>query len=359
MYTVLIVDDDSKSIKELGDILNPYYKIRAANSAENAFKVLEKFNDIELILLDVIMPFITGYEMLEELKKDDRYKHIPVVLVSGLDDIADEYRGLGLGAIDYIQKPFLASVLLARINIHLNTSIERKKLLDKVSILESGTDGVKKLPCYKFNEIVFVAISYLTNTINISLGMNSKSQKYFKLIADNLLKNKIYHFELNEKLINDMCLAVPLHDIGLLGIHDNILLKKEKYTSDEFNSIKNHTILGYESLEYAIKKLNFKEENIEYMKNAIEMTHYHHECWDGSGYPEGLKEFEIPLSARIMSVVDVFDALTSERSYRKKFNVNTAQQMIMNGSGSQFDPKIIKAFDECKSEIKKIAMEEN
>lgn len=353
MYSILIVDDDSSSIKTFGNILSPYYKVRAASSVENAFKVLEKFNNIELILLDIIMPFITGYEMLEDLKNDEKYKDIPVILVSGLDDVTDEYRGFELGAIDYIQKPILPSVLLARVNTHINTSLERKKLITQINKLEDVS--VDNSPSAIFKEVVFLATTYLTRTINDSFFTDSKTQKYLKTLATCLLNDKIYDFELSNKLIDEMCMSVPLYDIGIIGIHDEVLLKEGKYTDADYTEMKSHTRLGYESLEYAISKINVDIKDVDFIETAIDMAHYHHEWWNGTGYPEQLEGYEIPLSARLISIIDVFDALTSDRTYRKKMSCEESKKIIIRGSGTQFDPKIVDAFIKCFDKIVKIS----
>jgi len=363
MKSILIVDDDNVSIKIMGDILNPYYNVKASNSVEGAFKVLELFN-IDLILLDVIMPFITGYDMLETLKKNKRFKDIPVICITGLDDIMDEYRGFELGAVDYISKPAIPSVLLARVNTHIKLSLEKIQLKERIRVLESTSDKTV-LEYSKFKDVILMAGIYLTandnHTVNNSKflieNIDSKFQKYIKLISKKLIKHKLYSHELNEHEIEKMCLAVSVHDIGTIGVHDLITLKDGVYTTEESLIMQTHTTLGYESIEYALQQLQIEKNDVGYIETAINIIHYHHERWDGTGYPERLKGYEIPLSARIITIIDVFNALISKRNYRKPYNIEDAKQIILNGKGTQFDPVIVDIFEKYFNDIRQITEE--
>lgn len=357
--TVLVVDDDGINIKTIGDILSPYYKVRAANSADNALKVLKKFDDVELIILDVIMPFVTGYDFINELKQkteNKKYSDIPVIFISELNDIVDEYRAFKLGAIDYIKKPIAPSILLSRVETHiaLNTHIKELKN-EKLNLLKKNNKDSEQTD--KFKDAIIFAISKLARSEESDIQyQNIKTQKYVKLIALDLFDNNIYPFDLKSKDdVQRITNAVPLYDIGMIGIHDSVSLKNGKYTLEEFSTIQKHTTLGYEALEEAIEYFDIKKNEMDYMSVAIELAHYHHEHWDGTGYPEGLENFEIPLSARIMAVADVFNALISERNYNRTFSLNEAKKIILDEKGKQFDPKVVDAFVRCFNKIKKVA----
>jgi putative two-component system response regulator len=186
----------------------------------------------------------------------------------------------------------------------------------------------------------------------------SKPQRLLRVIINKLLENEMFRFQLTEQLIDDICLSFPLRDIGTIGISEKIFLKKGNYSVSEFDRVKQHTLLGYKSIEYAIKKLNVPSKDLGYIATAVDVIHYHHECWDGSGYPEGLEKEEIPLSARLVSLVDVFSAILTEKTYRKSLSINEAKDLILAEKNKKFDPYIVDAFEQSFDELLKIINED-
>ena len=355
MNTLLIVDDSNKTIQELGDILSPHYHIRVANSVSSAMKVLSRFSDIDLIILDIIMPFDTGYDMIEILNNHEWYKNIPVIFISELDDILDEYRSFELGAVDYIKKPVVPSILLARVNYHLKNDIEKKKLENYILTLE---DELKHSHCVdkKFNRVMLMTIANLIK-LNISFAPNENTmmQQYMGVLIEQLINDNKFVKELNKNTTTNIILATPLYDIGKIALPPSLLIKDEiKYNLKDVYLMQNHTIIGADAIKKTATDLNLPTDANDYIQFAIEMAHYHHENWDGTGYPIGLSKYEIPLHARLVSILDVFDALTSKRLYRERHSFESAKQIIFDGKNIKFDPKIVDAFVKCFDTLTKI-----
>lgn len=375
MKAILVVDDDGINIKTIGDILSPYYKVRAANSAPNALKTLKTFDDIELIILDVIMPFITGYDMITTLKKDIRYTDIPVIFISELSDIIDEFRAFELGAVDYIRKPIIPSILLSRVNsqITLNDTITRLKKY--ILILEGNTPdkciNVDKLTHYgednqfdksihydKFKDMIMFVVSELAEGVGDGKKhhQNARTQKLVEIIVTDLFSNGVFPHELKNNNIYNIINACTLHDIGIIGLPASVSLKTDKYTQMDKTIMQTHTSLGYQALESTTKHFRLTDNEIAYIKTAADIAHYHHESWDGNGYPEKLVGYEIPLCARIVRVVDVFNAMVVENEYNTTYTHTQAKDIIISERGKQFDPDIVDSFIRCFEHIEKVSM---
>ncbi len=300
---ILLVDDEPTNLRVLRHILQEHYALSFARSGEAALD-LANAEDIDLILLDVMMPNMTGIEVCEELKKNPATKDIPVIFVTALRDSVDEEKGFEIGAVDYITKPVVPAIVLARVKNHMSlTNVAELHLthLDLMARLGRAAE-------YKDNET----------------GMHvQRMSRYTRELA--------IAYGFNEEDANDLMMAAPMHDIGKIGIADNILLKPGKLTEEEYEIMKTHVEIGAEILSNPRSHL---------IELAQTMALTHHEKWDGSGYPNGLMGEEIPIEGRLIAVADVFDALTSERPYKKAWSVEDALNYIFDQSGTHFDPAL-------------------
>ena len=304
---VLIVDDEPINLKVLNNILKDIYKLTFAKSGPEALRLIEK-EQPDLILLDVMMPEMTGYEVCEHLKKDPLYKSIPIIFVTALNDAVDEAKGLNIGAVDYISKPVTPAVVKARVKTHLS-------LVDVGELKRTRLQVIQRLGRaaeYKDNEtgMHVMRMSHYSKVISLAYGHSEKD-------ADAL-----FH-------------AAPMHDIGKIGIPDSIMLKPGKLTDAEFAEMKKHPEIGAEILGESDSDL------IELAK-IVSMTH--HEKWDGTGYPKQLKGEEIPIEGRIVALADVFDALTSVRPYKGAWPVEQAIDFIISQKNKHFDPQLVDLF---------------
>ena len=342
---LLVVDDTPEIISMIIDILGDDYAIKVSTSGEKALKIARSTRKPDLILLDVLMPGMTGYDVCRELMADSDTKDIRVIFLTSRNEIEDEEYGLSIGAVDYISKPISPLILKARVRTHLNLKAASDFLHDKNEYLElevsKRTQEVEAV-----QEVTIHALASLAETRDNDTGAHlHRTQNYVKVLAEHLLQHETYGVQLaniNQKLLIK---SVPLHDIGKVGIPDSILTKPGPLDEDEFRSMKKHPYLGYQALELAEKSLGSK---VEFLKYAKEISLHHHEKWDGSGYPDGLAGEEIPLSARLMAVADVYDALISARVYKSGMPHEKAVEIIEMGSGTHFDPVIIQAFLEIK-----------
>jgi len=325
---VLIVDDDPINIKILITILKDDYDIKFAKSGEAALNLIEKFTP-DIILLDVIMPEMDGYQVCTALKENPVTKNIPVIFITAKNQEADETKGFEIGAVDYISKPINPAIVKARVKTHLALYDQKRELEKEVyartkEIFDTRLQIIRKLS---------IASEYKDNDTGLHI---IRMSKYCYIIA------KEYGFSDYEAeiLIN----AAPMHDIGKIGIPDHILLKHGKLNAEEWEIIKTHSEIG--------AKIIGKHDS-DLLKTAYIVALQHHEKYDGSGYPMGLKGNNISINARIAIVADVFDALTSERPYKKAWNADRAIDTI-NEEAKYYDPKILNAFNNSISEILKV-----
>ncbi len=349
--TILIVDDTNENLFLLTEILKSNYNVKVAKSGEKALKIANGERP-DLILLDVIMPDMDGYEVCRRLKENSYTVDIPIIFLTAKSQINEEQIGLDLGAVDYITKPISISILNARIRNHLTLKLASDFLKNKNEILEQEvkkrTDEIKKV-----QDVTIFALAALVEARDNDTGHHIKrTQQYIALLANNLMQNNKFKYILTEGYIDMLYRSAPLHDIGKIGIPDAILLKPKELNEEEFNIIKTHTLIGMKAIENAESCLGAK---VEFLSCAKEIILYHHEKWDGSGYPNGIKGIEIPLSARLMAVADVYDALTSERIYRSSMSHERATDIIISGREKHFDPNIVDAFVEVEDSFRKVA----
>jgi len=325
MKTIFIVDDNDTNLMTAKTALDGTYKTFALPSAEKMFKLAEKIIP-DLILLDVDMPEMDGYEAMSILKADRKLAEIPVVFLTAKNDTESEIRGFEMGAIDFINKPFSPPVLIRRIESHIET--------DK--LIKESQRAVRDI----HNSTISVIADMVENRDEVTGGHIERTQKLLAILVNELVRTGIYADEISKW---DLTLLIPsaqLHDVGKINISDLILNKEGKLTDEEFTLIKQHCTNG----ESIIDKIISKTKDDGFLLYAKLFAGSHHEKWDGSGYPRNLKGDDIPLEGRIMAVADVYDALVSERPYKKAFTHEQAVEIISGSSGTHFDPKIVEAF---------------
>ncbi len=348
---ILIIDDSPDVINLISGLLKKNYKVKAANNGEKGIQVAQSDNSIDLILLDIMMPGISGFDVCEQLKADPSTANIPVIFLTSMTNLDDELRGLKLGAVDYVTKPISPPVLLARIENHLKIKAANDFLKDKSSFLESEvTKRSKELAAIQ--DVTILAMASLAETRDNETGNHILRTKFYvKELAEYLKTHPRFKDALTDHAINILYKSAPLHDIGKVGIPDSILLKPGRLTPEEFEVMKTHTMLGRDAITQAESHLGME---VDFLKFAKEIAYSHQEKWDGSGYPQGLSGDNIPISARLMALADVYDALISRRVYKIGMTHEQAIQIITEGRGTHFDPDITDAFleiNECFREI--------
>ena len=334
---ILVVDDDPVNIMHLTEILNNDYDLFAAKDGAAAIQKALKVRP-DLILLDIIMPEMNGYQVLEQLKACSELKDIPVIFVTGLDKHEDEIHGLNAGAVDFIIKPFRAEIAKLRVDNHIELKNHRQNLEELVD------KKVKELISTK--EIFLDTLADMIEYRSLESGKHiQRTKRLTGILIDHLLTTEKLGPILKKENINSIIMASSLHDIGKFGIPDSILLKPGKLTKDEFAQIKTHTIIGSEMIKsIESKSMKGTNETDDYIRHSHDIARYHHERWDGTGYPDRLKGSEIPLTARIVALVDVYDALTNERCYKSAVSHEEAMKIIKNGAGHHFDSDIVQAM---------------
>ena len=341
---VLVVDDTEANVDILVESLGNDYEVRVAMDGTAALEqVIQEAPDI--ILLDVMMPGIDGYEVCRRLKASDKTREIPIIFLTAMNDAQDEAKGLSLGAVDYITKPFNPDLVKARVRNHLDLKRHRdhlEKLVNErtkdLALLQEATiESMAALAEYRDPE---------------TGGHIRRTKNYVLLLAKYLKEHNKFPDVLNDESIELMYKSAPLHDIGKVGVSDNILLKPGKLTDEEFNEMKKHTLYGRDTILTALKRLG---EN-SFLRFAREIAETHQEKWDGSGYPHGIKGENIPVAGRLMAIADVYDALISKRVYKVPFSHAKAVSIIKEGKGTHFDPDMVDAFLALEDEFRKVAL---
>lgn len=306
---ILLVDDEPTNLRVLRTVLNDLYRLLFAKNGQEALQLASEHQP-DLILLDVMMPGMTGFEVCTKLKADAQTRHIPVIFVTALRDEIDETQGFDVGAVDYITKPITPAVVRARVKTHLSLVQAQELKKTRLQVIQRLGRAAE----YRDNEtgLHILRMSHFSQVIALAYGLGPKR-------AEDLLH------------------AAPMHDIGKIGIRDDILLKPGKLTDEEFREMQRHPLIGAEILGDADSQL---------LKLAQQVALYHHEKWDGTGYPHGLKGEEIPLEARIVALCDVFDALTSTRPYKNAWSVEETMTHLQAQKGRHFDPKLVDLLEQ-------------
>ncbi len=350
--TVLVVDDTPENLFLVSNLLKDNYKVKVANNGDKALRISHSETPPDLILLDIMMPEMDGYEVCKRLKLNTTTKDIPIIFLTAKTDPEDEEKGLDVGAVDYISKPINPRILIARVNAHIHLKLSADFLKDKNSYLEM--EVVKRTrEIRSIQEVTIIALASLAETRDNETGNHlRRTQLYVKSLALALQKRGKFTSFLNENNIELLYKSAPLHDIGKVGIPDHILLKQGKLTPEEFEIMKSHVKLGREAIERAEQALGTK---VDFLQIAKDVVLYHHEKWDGSGYPESIAGENIPIAARLMAIADVYDALISRRVYKEPFSHLHAVEVITQGKGIHFDPTMVEVFEEIKDEFQAIA----
>jgi len=330
--TIFLVDDVISNLTTAEEALSEHYRVVALSSAAKMFAALEKF-DPDLILLDVEMPEMSGFEAMMKLKESD-YSEIPVIFLTGRTDDVSEAHGIKLGAVDFIMKPFSKPVLLNRIKNHLNIDELIRERTQQLISLKNG--------------IVYTMADLVENRDKNTGGHIDRTSIYVEILIDAMIEQGVYTDEILGWDLESVISSARLHDIGKIVIPDSILNKPGSLTDEEFDIMKSHSAEGGRIIDKAIARTG----DAEFLYNAKKIAAYHHERWNGTGYPYKLSGTDIPLQGRIMAVVDVYDALVSERPYKKPFTHEKALEIIMEDSGKHFDPLIADVFKSIESQIK-------
>ncbi len=363
--TVLVVDDTPQNITILGELLQPHYTVRATNSGERALQAVRSQPQPDLVLLDVMMPGMDGYEVLRRLKTDKATQNIPVVFVTALGDEQNEEHGLELGAVDYIAKPFKPAIVLARVRTHLELKQARDRLAHQNEWLEQEV-ARRMSENLLIQDLSMRALACLAEARDTDTGNHIlRTQAYVDILAHHLEHHERFADALADGRLDMMVKAAPLHDLGKVGIPDAILLKPGRLTPEEFEVMKTHATIGADAISQAMRDALAAAADdttaaqahgaFAFLRVAQEIAATHHEKWDGSGYPAGLAGDAIPAAGRLMALADVFDALTCRRVYKKAMDFDQATQLITDGRGTHFDPDVVDAFLACHDQFVRIA----
>ncbi len=349
---ILVVDDTPDNLMLMNQLLKDSYVVRIANGGERALALAATGAPPDLILLDVMMPGMDGYEVCRRLKADPALAAIPVIFLTAKSEPNDERMGLEIGAVDYIAKPISPAIVLARVKTHLALKSSADFLRDKADFLETEVKR-RTREIEAIQEVTIVALASLAETRDNDTGNHiRRTQSYVRALAEKLRGHPRFAPYLSARNIELLCKSAPLHDIGKVGIPDSILLKPGRLDAEEFEIIKRHCRIGSEVIETAKRSLG---EHADFLHAAGEIALSHHEKWDGSGYPQGLAGEAIPISARLMALADVYDALICRRIYKDALPPAQAASIIGAGRGTHFDPDVVDAFLAIESEFRAIA----
>ena len=361
--TVLVVDDQPENLAILGGLLETHWCVRVADCGERALQLAAAEPRPDLIPLDVMMPGMDGYTVFERLRRDAATRDIPVIFITAQDSAEDEERGLERGAADYIVKPVRPLVVLARVRTQLENKRAKDWLRDQNLFLE--TEVMRRM---HDNEIVqnasLASLAILAETRDTDTGNHIyRTQGYVEAIAKSLLGEADYAAELAGERLGRLVKAAPLHDIGKVGIPDYILQKPGALTPEEFAVMRTHARIGGDAIALAMKRVQEADESayrsdstpLAFLDVSRQIARWHHERWDGSGYPDRLQGQDIPLPARIMAVADAFDAMVSRRVYKDAVPIEKAFAIVDAERGRHFDPRVVAAFFQARDQVLAIA----
>jgi len=335
--TIFVVDDSDTNLSMAENALEDLYCVMTMPSAAKMFTLLEKVTP-DLILLDIEMPDMNGFDALQQLKSHDTYASIPVIFLTGLTDVSTEVQGFELGAVDFIAKPFSAPVLLNRIKTHLDID----------ELIHNRTTQLRRLQ----NSLVYVLANMVESRDKTTGGHIERTTAYIKILMNAMMERGVYVDELRNWDLELVASSARLHDLGKIAISDLVLNKTDRLTKEEYEMIKKHAQEGERNIDQIVNRTG----NEAFLHHAKLFAGYHHEHWDGTGYPYGLKETSIPLQGRILAVADVYDALVSVRPYKKAYTHEEATNVIITNSGKHFDPNIADVFYEVKEQFQEVSL---
>lgn len=350
--TLLVVDDTPENLMLMRSLLKDLNKLKLASDGTEALEIAFGEKAPDLILLDIMMPGIDGYEVCRRLKAEERTREIPVIFLTAKASVADEQLGLDLGAVDYITKPISPPIVLARVRNHLLQKAAADFLKDQNEYLEQEVRR-RTNEIVELQDVTIKALASLAETRDNETGNHiRRTQLYLWELARQLQHDPRFADELTDKKIEILIRSAPLHDIGKVGVPDKILLKPEQLSPEEYEIMKRHAAIGRQAIELAEAQLGKK---VDFLECAKEVAYSHHEKWDGTGYPEGSSGLQIPLSARMMALADVYDALVSWRIYKPGLSHEQARSIIVAGRGKHFDPAMVDAFIRAEDQFRQIA----
>jgi putative two-component system response regulator len=340
---IVLVDDTLTYLKIGSKILSGEYDVFTVPSGEKLFRILEKITP-DLIILDVDMPVMNGHEALRLLKKDERTRDIPVIFLSANSGPGHESEGLALGAADYTVKPYSPQLLLKRVETQIRLESQRKIILEyEEKIRGMEQEKIKALEELRKN-ILKTVIELVERRDEVTGGHVERTRQYVGVLLDVLIKNNIYQDIIQSWEREFLLQSTLLYDLGKVSITDQILLKPGKLTDEEYTEMKKHTLLGVKILEDIEADLRESTAETGFLDHAKAFAGSHHERWDGTGYPYGLKGYNIPLQGRIIAIADVYAALIAERPYKKAYTHEEAMGIIAQGKGTHFDPALVDLF---------------
>jgi len=372
--TVLVVDDTPENLTLMSSLLKDSYQVRVANNGDRALTIALSDKAPDLILLDIMMPEMDGYEVCRRLKANTATRDIPIIFLTAKSDMEDEQKGLAMGAVDYITKPISPPIVLARVAAQLSLKANADFLREKNEFLREKNDYLKEKNAFlhdkndflehevvrrtreitAIQDVTILVMASLAETRDAETGNHiRRTQHYVKALAERLRPHPRFESFLTTRNIEMLFKSAPLHDIGKVGIPDRILLKPGRFTPEEFEIMKTHTTLGRDAIAQAESSLGTR---VEFLSMAKDIALFHQEKWDGSGYPAGLRGDAIPVSARLMAVADVYDALISRRVYKEGMPHEKAVEIIAQGRGSHFDPDMVDGFLDIQGEFRVIAL---
>ncbi|MCL1808927.1 MAG: response regulator [Clostridiales bacterium] len=358
---IILVDDNMTNLTMCRNILKTFYEVYPAPSAAKLFEILDKVIP-ELILLDIELPDMNGFEIIKELKEDKRFSGIPVIFLTSKNDAKSELEGFNLGAVDYISIPFSKPLLLKRISNQLLIVNQKKELLEKQAELADYNKNLEVMVREKTNELLKLQNAVIATIADlaefrdeITGGHIMRTTLYMRAMAKEMVQRDIYREEMSKWDMDFLLSSAQLHDVGKIAISDSILNKPGKLTPDEFEIMKGHVTIGMDAIEKIIS--NTAEHA--FLRHALFIVGTHHEKWDGSGYPIGLKGKDIPLEGQLMAVADVYDALVSVRPYKEAFTHEKSCKIIEESAGAHFDPVLVDVFRGVETEFAKIAQRVN
>jgi putative two-component system response regulator len=351
--TLLVVDDTPGNLSLMNVLLKDQYTVLLASHGEQALALAASDTPPDLILLDILMPGMDGYEVCRKLKASEATKAIPVIFLTAKSDMRDEQQGFELGAVDYISKPISPNIVLARVKAQLIVKASADFLRDKNEHLELLV-ARRTRDIMAIQDVAIMAMATLAETRDYDTSNHIlRTQHYVLALARQLKGHPRFADTLNDQTINVIFKSTPLHDIGKVGIPERILLKPGELTPDELEIMMTHTTLGRDAIEQAEQSLGLK---VEFFSVAKQIALSHQEKWDGSGYPQGLSGDSIPVAARLMAVADVYDALISPRIYADGTPHEGAVRQVIEAKGTHLDPDMVDAFVEIEQIIHAIAL---
>jgi len=345
--SVLIVDDERVNVDLMVDLLKSDYRTLVATNGEQALRRARSEPRPDIVLLDVMMPGMDGHAVCRELKADPATRDIPVIFVTAMSEVGNETTGFALGAVDYITKPISPPIVQARVKAHLENKHARDFIEDRNRVLQ-GMVLERTRELVATQDATILSMATLAETRDPETGHHiRRTQGYVRALAEKLRDHPRFRDHLDDRVIDLLFKSAPLHDIGKVGVPDRILLKPGPLTAEEWVVMKQHTVFGHEAIvatEKVLAASGISPEAASFLRFAREIAKSHHEKWDGSGYPEGLRGDAIPFAARLMALADVYDALISKRVYKPAFTHEQAVVEIGAGRGSHFDADVVDAF---------------